>query len=80
MLGPRHPETQISIYILADLLQEMGRVEEAIPLYREHLEGDREVHGSSHKETLSSARNLAELLDESGHAEEAARLRNDYSV
>ena len=84
VLGPRHPETLNSIYNLAALLKEMGRVEEAItptlPLFREELEGCREVNGATHKETLISARNLAKLLDESGRAEEAARLRSEYGV
>ena len=64
----------------AILLKKMGRLEEATPLFREELEGCREVNGATHEDTLFSARNLAKLLDESGRAEEAARLRSEYGV
>ena len=50
------------------------------PLFREELEGLREVNGATHEETLDSAYNLAEVLDESGRTEEAARLRSEYGV
>ena len=55
-------------------------MEEAEPLFREELEGSREVNGATHKYTLDSARNLAKLLDASGRAVEAARLRSEYGV
>ena len=58
----------------------MGRVEEAIPLFREELEGMREVNGAADEGTQTSARNLANQLDASGRAEEAARLRSEYCV
>ena len=80
MLGPRHLNTLGSIYNLADLLKKTGRVEEAIPLFREELEGCREVNGATHEETLDSARNLATVLDESGRGKMAARLRSEYGV
>ena len=75
-----HPTTLNTIINLAYLLKEMGRVEEAIPLFREELEGQREMNGSTHEDTLGAALNLAELLDESGRTEEAARLRSEYCV
>ena len=76
---PRHPQTPDSIYNLAELLKKMGRVVEAIPLFREHLEGCRE-NGATHDDTLLFSHNLAKLLDESGRPEEAARLRSEYGV
>ena len=79
MLGPRHPSTLNSIYNLASLLKEMGRVEEAIPLFREELEGKRKVNGKKDGDTLEAAYYLAKVLDESGRTEEAARLRSEYS-
>ena len=62
------------------LLNDQGKLAEAEPLYREALEGQREVLGSTHEKTLLSARNLAKVLDASGRAEEAARLRSEYGV
>ena len=50
---------------LAMLLNDQGKLAEAEPLYREALEGQREVLGSTHEKTLLSARNLAKVLDES---------------
>ena len=50
------------------------------PLFREELQGCREVSGATDSDTLFSARSLAKLLDASGRADEAARLRSEYGV
>ena len=44
-LGHRHPDTLISIYNLADLLEKQGKIAEAIPLFTEELEGCVLLHG-----------------------------------
>ena len=45
------------------LLQEMGKLEEARPLYEEALQGKREALGDRHPGTLISIYNLADLLE-----------------
>ena len=49
------PSPLDSLYSLGSLLQEQGRLGEALPLFREELEAGR----GGHEETQSSARNLA---------------------
>ena len=50
-LGDRHPDTLISIYNLASLLEAMGKLAEAIPLFTEELNGCVLLHGMEHEET-----------------------------
>ena len=64
----------LEIHKLGKLLIEVGRMEEAEPLYREELEGMRNLHGSAHKETLNTIYSLAKLLKKMGRVEEAIPL------
>ena len=59
---------------IATLLKEQGKLAEAEPLYREVLEGFREVLGPRHPDTLISVNNLAVLLMDQGKLAEAEPL------
>jgi len=50
----------------ANLLSDQGRLDEAEPLYKEALEGFREMLGARHKDTLNSMNNDANLLKQQG--------------
>ena len=52
----------------------MGKLEEARPLYEEHLQGIRETLGDHHSDTLRSIYHLAFLLEEQGKLVEAIPL------
>ena len=78
-LGDRHPVTLLSINNMGLLLQAMGKLEEARPLYEEELEGCVSLHGMAHKETRDSARHLARLLHNSDQRE-AEALAAKYGV
>ena len=59
----------------------MGKLEEAMPLYEEALQGCRETLGNRHPHTLISIGNLADLLRETGALVEAeAVLGNAVAV
>jgi hypothetical protein len=66
VLGPRHPDTLISLNNLALLYRAQGRYSEAEPLYREALQASREVLGPRHPNTLASVSNLAVLYQAQG--------------
>ena len=73
-LGDSHPNTLSLIYNFGVLLQTQKRLGDAIPLFREELEGLTARYGKGHDETQSSARNLVDLLSEAGqHREAVAR-------
>jgi tetratricopeptide (TPR) repeat protein len=59
---------------MGQLLQEMGKLEEARPLYEEALQGLRETLGDRHPETLISINNMGLLLKDMGKLEEARPL------
>ena len=65
-LGDCHPETLLSISNMGQLLQAMGQLEEARPLFEEALHASREVLGDRHPETLT-------LLDSINTLHEASR-------
>ena len=52
----------------------MSKYEEALPYYREALDGARRVHGSDHPHTLSSIHNMGCLLRDLERLEEAEAL------
>ena len=62
------------LYSMARLLQDMGKLEEARPLYEERLQGERERLGDLHRGTLRSIYNLADLLEKKGKLVEANSL------
>ena len=61
-LGDEHPHTLNLIDRFATLLQRLGRLSEAEPLFREALVGRRRALGDAHPDTLGSINNLALLL------------------
>ena len=65
-LGDRHPDTLISINNMATLLEDMGKLEEARPLYEEALQARRETLGDRHPDTLASIYNLGLTAGEAG--------------
>mmetsp|Transcript_37660 Transcript_37660/g.93251 ORF Transcript_37660/g.93251 Transcript_37660/m.93251 type:complete len:118 (-) Transcript_37660:20-373(-) len=78
-LGSSHPRTLATMYRLATLLRQAGRVEEAIPLFRRELEGLALQLGDEDEETLCSASNLLELI-KPRDAEEARQLRTRFGL
>ena len=79
-VGVRHESTLISIYGLGSLLQTHGRLGDAIPLFREDLEGFTARYGKGHDETRGSARNLVQVLTEAGQQREADEIAATYGV
>ena len=79
-LGDRHPSTLTSIYNLADLLENQGKITEAIPLFTEELEGCVSLHGMAHEETRGSANHLIKLLRDADQRDEAKALATKHSV
>jgi tetratricopeptide (TPR) repeat protein len=73
-LGDRHEDTLSSIDDTAYLLNRLGKLEEARPLYEEALKGQRETLGDRNTDTLASISVLAMLLEEMGQLEEARPL------
>ena len=73
-LGDRHPDTLSAIDSMATLLEDMGQLEEARPLYEEALRARRETLGNRHQETLLSISNMGQLLQAMGQLEEARAL------
>ena len=71
ILGSDHEMTLTSIHTLGDVLQQMGRYEEAEPYYREALDGSRRVLGSDDQNTLATISNMGQLLVAMGKYEEA---------
>ena len=65
---------------VGSLLQEQGRLGDAIPLFREELEGCGARYGKGHEETQSSARNLVEVLTEAGRQRQADEIAATYDV
>ena len=79
-LGERHPNTLTTIYSMGGLLEEQGKITEAIPLFTEELEGCVSLHGMAHEETRGSVKHLVELLRNSGQRDEAEALAAKYGV
>ncbi|KAJ1618984.1 Tetratricopeptide repeat-domain-containing protein, partial [Pavlovales sp. CCMP2436] len=59
---------------LASLLEDQGKLDEALPLYMRALKGCEEQLGASHPDTLTSVNNLAMLLEAQGKLDEALPL------
>ena len=60
-LGPKHPDTLISMGNLAGLLHAQGKLSESEALFMETLEGRRAALGPRHPDTLSTERWLAHV-------------------
>ena len=65
---------------MGELLRDLGKLDEARPLFEEELEGCVSLHSMAHKETRDSARHLARLLHNSDQRDEAEALAAKYGV
>ena len=63
-LGDRHLDTLHSIGALGSVLRDQGKLDDALKLYREQLEGYRATLGNRDPETLAAIHCLAGLLQE----------------
>jgi len=59
---------------LASTYHELGRLEEALNLYRDVYSGELKLYGAEHRQTLISVSNYASALIELKHYEEAKSL------
>ncbi len=74
-LGEEHPDTLTSMYNLADVRQEQGRLGEAESLTVQVLEIRRRILGEDHPDTLDSLDVLAWFRQDEGKLAEAERLK-----
>jgi tetratricopeptide (TPR) repeat protein len=74
ILDPNHPDVTTSQLNLAGVLQDLGRLDEAEPLIRQALEGDRQTHGEQHMDVAIDLSSLGSLLEERGKFAEAGRM------
>jgi len=69
--GNDHPDTLILINNIGGMLQDQGKLDEAMSFYKEALEGSRRVLGIDHPKTLAYLNNMGTLLHEQGKLSEA---------
>ncbi|KAH7123380.1 putative kinesin [Dactylonectria estremocensis] len=74
VLGREHPDTLMSVHILALVLQDQGKYEEAEQMNRQALDAREKVLGREHPDTLTSIGNLALVLQDQGKYEEAEQM------
>ena len=72
VLGNDHPDTLSSIKSMGTLLQDQGKLDEALPFYKEALEGRRRVLGDDDPQTLETIELHKELLKLQRERDEAA--------
>ncbi|PVF91038.1 TPR-like protein, partial [Serendipita vermifera] len=77
ILGPRHPNTTITMNDLAVTLGDRGHVEEAERIQRDVLELQSEILGPRHPDTIRAMNNLALTLGRRGQLEEAEKIQQD---
>ena len=69
--GNDHPETLVLINNIGGMLQNQGKLEEALPFYTEALEGSRRVLGNQHSQTLAYINNMGALFEAQGKLDKA---------
>ncbi|MCQ5272314.1 tetratricopeptide repeat protein [Schaalia odontolytica] len=74
LLGPDHPDALTSRNDLAYVYYAAGRLEEAIPLFKQVLTDSIRVLGEDHPDALTSRNNLASAYRAAGRLEEAITL------
>ena len=79
-LGDRHPNTLTTIYNLADLLDNQGKITEAISLFTELLEARVSLLGMKHAKTRSLRNKVVSMLRSSGQNDEAKALATKHGV
>ena len=62
------------------LLQAMGRLDDAEPLFREALDAFRATLGDRHPHTLASINNMGQLLQNMGRLDDAEPLLREYNT
>lgn len=73
-LGPRHPETLMSMNNVATSLSHQGKYAEAEKVHLETLALHKEVLGKDHPDTLTSMNNVAQALSNQGKHTEAEKM------
>ena len=73
-LGPDHPDTLASRNSLAGAYRDAGRLDKAITLYEQNLDGRSRVLGPDHRSTLTTRDQLAATYWEAGRLDEAITL------
>ena len=76
VLGKDHPDTLVSLNVLAVSLHSQGKYAEAEAIYRQTLQLMETVLGNGHPDTLASMNNLASSLDIQGKYAEAEAIRS----
>jgi serine/threonine protein kinase len=79
-LGPEHPGTQSARQLLAEVLEQCGRVEEALGLQREVYAAYERTLGLERPDAVQAFERLESLLDSTGRVEEARALRGEHEA
>jgi tetratricopeptide (TPR) repeat protein len=74
LLGKEHPDTLISMNVMASVLNNQGKYEEAEEMHQQVLRLRKIVLGKEHPNTLKSMNNLANVLSNQGKYEEAKEI------
>jgi len=74
VLGPNHPGTLASRNNLARAYQDAGRLDEAIPLYKQNLTDTENLMGPIHPHTLTARNNLAQAYHDAGRFQDGLVL------
>jgi tetratricopeptide (TPR) repeat protein len=74
VLGKEHPDTLLSVSILALVLRHQGKYEAAEEMTRRALEGSEKALGKEHPHTLTYVSNLALVLQNQGKYEAAEEM------
>ena len=80
VLGPKHPDTNLTRRNLARLLLASGSAAEALPLSHAALDAHDKILGSDHPWTKDSAGAMADALEAVGRTDEAKALRARYGL
>jgi serine/threonine protein kinase len=75
--GPDHPDTLMSMNVLANSYADAGRIQEALKLYEKTLQLRKAKLGPDHPLTLGSMNNLAASYADAGRTQEALKLHEE---
>ena len=73
-LGPHHPSILSPRHDLADAYRASGRLDQAIPLYKQTLEDSTRILGPDHPSTLTSRDDLADAYRDASRLDDAIPL------
>jgi tetratricopeptide (TPR) repeat protein len=77
LFGGRHPMTLTAINNLAGSLRQQGRPEEALPYYREVLDGFVALYGEGHPRSLIARHNFGNGMLDVGRPDESVELHRE---